>query len=256
MSETVKGKRPYDSRRRRAQAEQTRLDILAAAAELFTERGYPATTLAAVAASAEVVVETIYRAFGNKAGLFREVVRAAVAGGGDRAKVDPERRPAIQAVIEETDPRRKLALYARTQPGIHRRSGPLLRALAVAAATDPALAELATQIEDERRAGLQRFAAHLAERGMLRPGLSIDEAGDTLWMINALTVYDLLVTQRGWTLERYRDWLADTLHRLLIADLSELSSPMTQLSSDKSAEELPGSRRGAGADHEDDLAEQ
>ncbi len=218
MSETVKGKRPYNSRRRRAQAEQTRLDILAAAGELFTERGYPATTLAAVAGSADVVVETIYRAYGNKAGLFQEVVRAAVAGGGERARVEPERRAAIQAVIEEPDPRRKLALYARTQPGIHRRSGPLLRALAAASATDPALADLATQIEDERRTGLQRFAGHLAERGLLRPGLSIDEAGDTLWMINALTVYDLLVGQRGWTPEQYRDWLADSLYRLLVAE--------------------------------------
>jgi len=33
------------------------------------------------------------------------------------------------------DPRRQVDLYAATQPGIHRRSGPLLRALAAAAAS-------------------------------------------------------------------------------------------------------------------------
>src|ERR671918_753114 len=126
MSGDVKRKRRYDSSRRRAQAEQTRLDILAAAQDLFAEHGYAATTLAQVASAANVVVETVYRAYGSKAKLFRAVVAAAVAGGGERARVDPEDRPAIRAVIEEPDPVRKLALYASTQPGIHRRSGPLL----------------------------------------------------------------------------------------------------------------------------------
>jgi TetR/AcrR family transcriptional regulator, regulator of autoinduction and epiphytic fitness len=216
MTEDVKPRRRYDSTRRQAQAAQTRQEILAAAQRLFLERGYAGTTLAAIAKAAGVVVETIYRAYGSKAELFKAVVRAAVAGGADRARVPVEQRPAIAAVIAETDPHRQLQLYAATQPGIHARAGPLLRVLIGAAATDPDLAKLWTQLEDERLNGMGRFAQLLADRGVLRPDLSVEEARDLLWTLNALAVHDLLVLQRGWSPERYRDWLADVLARELL----------------------------------------
>jgi AcrR family transcriptional regulator len=218
MSEDVKPRRRYDSTRRQAQAAQTRRDILDAAHRLFLERGYAGTTLAAIATAAGVVVETIYRAYGSKAELCRAVVRAAVAGGTDRAQVPVEQRPAIAAVIAEPDPHRQLLLYAATQPGIHARAGPLLRVLIGAAATDPQLAELWAQIEQERLQGMGRFARLLADRGVLRPGLPVTEARDLLWTLNSLAVHDLLVLQRGWSPDRYRDWLAAALARELLPD--------------------------------------
>src|SRR6266545_381606 len=218
MSEDVKPHRRYDSRRRQAQAAQTRRDILAAAQQLFLQRGYTGTTLASIAEAAGVVVETIYRAFGSKAALFKALVEAAVAGGAARAERPPDQRPAIQAVIAETNPRRQLELYAATQPGIHARIGPLARVLAEAAAADPELADVSRQLDDQRLAGMGRFAQLLAERGALRPGLSVDEARDLLWTLNSHAVHDLLVTQRGWPPERYRDWLAATLARALLPD--------------------------------------
>lgn len=175
-------------------------------------------TLASIAQAAGVVVETIYRAFGSKAALFKAVVEAAVAGGAARAEVPPDERPAIQAVIAETNPRRQLERYAATQPGIHARMGPLLRVLAEAAAADPALGETARQLEGERLAGMGRFAQLLADRGALRPGIDVDQARDVLWTLNSHAIHELLVVQRGWSPERYRDWLADTLARVLLRD--------------------------------------
>ncbi len=214
----AKPRRRYDSRRRQAQAAQTRHEILGAAHRLFLERGYAGTTLASVAEGAGVVVETIYRAFGGKAGLFKAVVEAAVAGGAARAERSPEQRPAIQAVIAEADPRRQLELYAATQPGIHARIGPLFRVLAEAAAADPELAEVSRQMDEQRLAGMGRFAQLLADRGALRPGLSVDEARDVLWTLNSHAVHDLLVVRRGWPPGRYRDWLSATLARTLLPD--------------------------------------
>src|SRR6266545_2378071 len=198
MAEEVKPqpRRRYDTTRRQAQAAQTRQDIVAAAQRVFLERGYSGATLTAIAQAAGVVVETIYRGFGSKASLFKVVVRAAVAGGAARAAVPPEQRPAIQAVIAETDPRRQLALYAATQPGIHARSGPLLRVLVGAASADPELAEVWHDL----------VAQLLADHGVLRPDLPLEDARDTLWTLNSLAVHDLLVVQRGWSAERYRDW--------------------------------------------------
>ena len=216
MSEHVKPRRRYNATRRQAQAAQTRQDILDAAHQRFLERGYAGTTLAAIAQAAGVVVETIYRAYGSKAELFKAVVRAAVAGGANRVQVPVEQRPAIAAVIAETDPHRQFELYAATQPGIHARAGPLLRVLIGAAATDPELAELWDQLENERLNGLGRFAGLLADRGVLRPGLSVEDARDLLWTLNSLAVHDLLVLQRGWPPARYRDWLAAALARELL----------------------------------------
>jgi AcrR family transcriptional regulator len=216
MSEDVKPRRRYDSTRRQAQAAQTRQDILGAAQRLFLERGYAGTTLAAIAQAAGVVVETIYRAYGSKAELFKAVVQAAVAGGAARAQVPVEQRPAIAAVIAEPDPHRQLKLYAATQPGIHARAGPLMRVLVGAAAADPELAELWTQIEDERRTGQGRLVQLLADRGVLRPELPVEEARDLLWILCSLAVYDLLVLRCGWSPERYRDWLASALARELL----------------------------------------
>jgi AcrR family transcriptional regulator len=216
MSQNVKTVRRYESRRRREQAAQTRRDIVAAADALFRTRGYAGTSMPTIAAEAGVVVETIYRSFGSKARLFKAVVEAAVAGGSTRAETPPEERPAIRAVIEETDPRRQLELYAATQPGIHRRAGPLNRALVGAASTDPELKVLLDQLEAQRLAGLGRMAALLAERGALGSGLAVEEARDIIWTLCSPAVYDLLVVERGWTSKRYRDWLAAALERELL----------------------------------------
>jgi TetR/AcrR family transcriptional regulator, regulator of autoinduction and epiphytic fitness len=170
----------------------------------------------AIASEAGVVVETIYRAFGSKAGLFKAVIEAAVAGGSTRAETAPEDRPAILAVRNEPDPHRQLELYAATQPGIHRRAGPLSRALVEGAANDPELREVLEGFEALRLNGLGRFAALLAERGALRPGVSVEEARDIMWTLCSPAVHDLLVIDRGWPSERYRDWLADALKCALL----------------------------------------
>ena len=169
-----------------------------------------------IAREADVAVETIYRGFGSKAGLFKAVVDAAVAGGSTRADVPVERRPAIQALIDEPDPHRQVELYAATQPGIHRRSGPLLLALAGAAASDPELDALWREIEASRRFGQSRFVEMLAARGRLRPGLSVDDGADGLWVLTSNTVYDMLVHTRGWSVKRYEQWLAERLIDLFL----------------------------------------
>lgn len=216
MNEVVKASRRYESRRRQEQAAQTRTDILAAAGKLFRDRGYAATSMPLIATESGVVVETVYRAFGSKAGLFRAVMEAVLAGGATRADIPVEERPAIRAVIEEQDPRRQIELYVATQPGIHRRSGPLLRALLGAVATDPELKALWDEMEAWRLEGQGRFVGMLAERGRLREGLSFDEARDALWTLCSLAVHDLLVVARGWTSERYQAWLTAALIRELL----------------------------------------
>jgi len=215
MTQEVKPRRPYESPRRKEQAEQTRRQVLTAAGRLFRERGY-AVAMPEIAVEAGVVVETVYRIFGSKAGLFRAVIEALLAGGPTRAEVPVEERPAIRAIIDERDPRRQVARYAATQPGIHRRAGPLLRALRDAKASEPELSRLWDELETWRFDGQSRFVAQLAQRGELRADRSVQEARDIVWTLCSLAVYDLLVRDRGWTAETYEAWLAAALAHELV----------------------------------------
>ena len=147
--------RTYDSRLRRARAAQTRARIVEAAGRLFVERGYSGATIPAIAAEAGVAVETVYRSSEGKAGLLADAVRAAVAGGVERAEVPVTARPAISRIIDEPDPVRQLQLYAATQPGIWSRVGPLLRVLDAACDSDPSLGELRERLAAERQHGLR-----------------------------------------------------------------------------------------------------
>lgn len=216
MADPVKTRRKYDSRRRREQAERTRRDIIDAAHGLFVDRGYVGTTMTAIAEAAGVAVETIYRGFGSKAALFEAVVESAVAGGAQRAQRPAEERPAIRAVIEETDPRRQIERYVATQPGIHSRMGPLVVALRAAADAEDSLSDMWERLEGQRLEGMGRFAQLLSDRGALRPSLSTQEARDLLWTLSSHAVYEKLVEQRGWTPERYERWLTDVLTTTLL----------------------------------------
>lgn len=219
MVESASPKRRYDASGRRRDAVQTRTRVIEAAARVFLAYGYAGATIPRIAADAGVAVETVYRCAAGKAGLLEAAVQAALAGGVVRAEVPVEARPAIRAVIEEPDSRRQLAGYAASQPGVWSRVGPLLRVLDAAATSDDALQALRDQHAQTRLNGLRRFAALLAERGALRPGVTVDRAADIIWTVCAQANYDSLVTARGWTHEAYRDWLTETLaaHLLPVA---------------------------------------
>jgi AcrR family transcriptional regulator len=219
MSDEVKASRRYNTTRRRVQAAQTRSDIIRAARELFLEHGFTATTLATVAAAAGVAVETIYRTFDGKAGLFRDVVEDVVFAGDGVKPGDPPGTPLrrqFEAIVAEHDPRRQLELYADLQPEIQARIGPLMRILTEASVADPAMRQTAEHLETQRLDGTERLAKLLAERGALRAGLTVDDARDILWATTSHSMYDLLVQNRRWAPDRYRDWLADSLARLLL----------------------------------------
>jgi AcrR family transcriptional regulator len=216
-------RRRYDSTRRRQQADQTRREIVTAAGRLFRDRGY-SVPMTAIAVEAGVVVETVYRTFGSKSALFRAVVEALLAGGAARAETPVEERRAIRAVIDEPDPRRQIALWVATQPGIHRRAGPVLRALHAGASSDVELKRLWDEMEAWRFEGQSRLVARLAAEGALRGDRSTEIASDIVFALTSLAVHDLLVLERGWTYEQYEEWLARALVRELLGD----SEPTTE----------------------------
>ena len=83
MPPNAEGKgRRYDATRRRKQAARNRERVLDVAEEILLERGYAETTVSAIARAAEVSPELIYKTFGGKAGLVREIQRRGLQGAG------------------------------------------------------------------------------------------------------------------------------------------------------------------------------
>ena len=208
MPRTVKSKRRYDSPRRRAQAEATRRDILAAAQRLLERQGYTATTMAEIATEADVALKTDYLAFETKSGLLRTLWNLLLRG-------DEENRPVAErdwylAVLDEPDPERQLRLNARNSATGKRRISAIFEVIRNAATVDPEIAALWQRIQTEYHTNQRAIVERLAERGHLRPDLEIDRATDILWTINHPNTWQLLVVERGWTPEQYEQWTGDT----------------------------------------------
>lgn len=206
-------KRTYDNQARVAHSHETRRRILAAARELLTARGYRATTVADIARSAEVHVDTIYALVGRKPVILRELIELAISGT-DRP-LAPEEREYVQRMQAEPNAERKLAIYAAAMRAIQTRLAPLLLALRDASATEPDARAVWQEISDRRAANMRRLVAGLGHDA-LRSGLSIDEAADTVWATASSELFILLTGERGWTLEHYETWLGDTWIRLLL----------------------------------------
>ena len=78
------------------------------------------------------------------------------------------------------------------------------------------MAAALTQLKADRLDGMAEFAALLAARGALRPGVSKAQAADVLWTLNSPEVYELLVLDRRWNRRRYAQWIADQLATALL----------------------------------------
>jgi len=210
----VKEPRPYDSMLRKEQARQTRARILDAAQNLFAEHGYANTTVAATAAAAGVAVDTVYATFGNKAGVLHALFDVRV--GGDDAPLEVTEREGPQAVRREPSQKRQIAGFAHGVAEILERSRPVDDVMRGAAAVDADIAALRARMQEGRYANLRQFAGWLAANGPLRGGLTADDAAAVVWAVASPEVHGLLRVGRGWSAERYRDWLAMTLTRTLL----------------------------------------
>jgi AcrR family transcriptional regulator len=206
-------KRRYDATGRRQAAAHTRTAILDAARELFTERGYAATPMTAIADRAGVALDTVYAAAGRKPDLARLLIETAITGN-DQA-VPAEQRDYVRAIQAAPDAETKIGVYAAAITAIAPRLE-LVLGIIQQAPGEPELAQLWHQIAERRAANMRLFIANLASVHPLR--LDADEAADIVWATNAPEFYQLLVGQRGWTPQRYEHFLAGTWRRLLLAD--------------------------------------
>ncbi|HEY3464103.1 MAG TPA: helix-turn-helix domain-containing protein [Amycolatopsis sp.] len=198
-------KRRYDTSRRAEQARENRRRILTAASGLFREKGYAGTAMPEVAKTAGVSVQTVYKAFANKATLLKAVFDVTVAG--DDEDVPIADRDFIAAIQAEPSAARKIEMYfahlAEVGPAVF----PVQLLARDAAAADPAAAEVWAQMRAETLTAMTYFSADLLATGEVRAGLSAEDVRDVLWTYHGPEQYELLCQERGWSPQRYGEFL-------------------------------------------------
>lgn len=213
MDEDVKLRRRYESPRRREQAAATRQAILDAAERLFGERGYVGTSVAEVAEEARVALKTVYAVFGTKGEVLRALWNLRMRG--DEEPVSMAERTWYRAVVEEPDPRRRLALVAHNVRVVRERTAHVTEIVRQAAPADEQIAELWERFQREfYELGVRGIVETLARDRVL--ATDVTTASDIGWTLTHPDLYQLLVRQRGWSPEAYERWLAETLAAQLI----------------------------------------
>jgi AcrR family transcriptional regulator len=215
MADPVKAKRRYDSPRRREQAAATRREILEAAQRLFEQRGYAATTMAAIAAEAGVALKTVYVAFETKSGVLRALWHLLLRGDQDDVPVGERRW--YREILDEPDPERRLRLSARNSRVVKERAGALMEVIRSAAPSDPDTNALWSRIQTDFYENQWLIVEAVHSRKALRPGLDVTRAADILWTLNHPDVWQLLVGTRGWTPDEWEQWFGDAACSQLLA---------------------------------------
>jgi AcrR family transcriptional regulator len=214
-------KRRYTSTRRDEQARETRLRIVRAARELFATNGYGRTTLAEIAQEAAVSVETVYAAFGNKATLLRQTWYVGFRG--DEEDIPLFDRAEMQGILDEPDLETRIRRHAAFVTATNRRIGPLMAALEGAAASEPAAAEMLMEFSARRLDVTTKYANAAAATGRL--AVSQAECRDVLFATMDGTLWRRLVVDRGWSDERYADWLGSAWIALLVTPTEAARRP-------------------------------
>jgi AcrR family transcriptional regulator len=172
---------------------------------VFAARGYSAATIADVARAAGVAIPTVYKLYGNKRTLM-----SAIADSWER-----EFAPDRDAEEVPGDPAAALVFWA----GFVRRQWETGLDIALiyagAVASEPEIRKELQPRLDARERMIRTVSERLEP--VLNDGVTV---GDAHAIISALTlpeVYRDLVRDRGWTPERFQEWLARTLVVQLIA---------------------------------------
>lgn len=194
--------------RRAVQAADTRALIVSVAGGLFAEQGYVPTTIESIASASGVALQTVYNSVGNKAALLSAVLDAAASGPDSPATVlETMRRRTAEAVDFDA----LIAVLADWFVEVHRRTGPVMRVIAQAAAVDPAAEKLQTGRALQRLERYGEAAAAVRSRGGLQSGMSDADAAAAIWSLGHSQAYRTLVGGAGWSVKAYRAWLVRSL---------------------------------------------
>src|SRR5579859_403041 len=193
---------------RRRQARETRRHIVRAARRLFVRLGYVGTTIEAIAAEAGVAVATVYKAFGTKAAIARELndlidEEAGVAAYTARAAL-------------ATQPAELIAAAVALNLSLHEHCGDIIAATRAGAAVDATLAHVYAEGTRRHDDGIRSVIDRLQATEALRPELEPAQAVGLLSSLCSAEAFAELTRRHGWTLNNCETWTVEALCWLLL----------------------------------------
>lgn len=205
--------RPYTSRLRAEQAAATRERVVAAAAEMFAERGYAGTSMPEIARRAGVSTETV-QSHGPKSALLRAAIDASAFGAGRDADARDTELGAL--MLSAASGPEAAAVAATVLAQVNRATHGLWLAYSEAARTDDEIAAefraLATGIRMQNVALMQVWT----QRGYAREDLGFDVLVDRSVLIGSVELYDRAVRVDGMDHDAYRGMLEGMLAELIV----------------------------------------
>lgn len=205
--------RAYRSELRARQALETRERIVSASARLFATQGYQATTIAAIAREAGVSAETV-KTTASKAELLIAAFEVTFSGSeGAETLADTE---VANGLLDLPDDVFLDTVLTQITTANARGHG-LWTVLLGAALSDPVVDEALRRILEHRNADYRGLVSELRRRDLASPDIDDSAVADALSFLLSPESYQQLVTQSGWTSERYAEWLRRAVHAEIAA---------------------------------------
>ena len=193
---------------RQQQAAQTRRQIVRTARQLFVASGYAGTTVEAIAAEAGVAVATVYKAFGTKAAIAREL--------NDLMDEEADTAAFTRRIAAQTSPAELIRLTVALTGSLHQRCGDIIATVRSAAAVDATLASVYAEGTRRHDDGVRWVISKLEAAGALAPGLTTIQAVGLLSTLCSVEAFDDLTTRHGWTASQCETWTTSALCQLLL----------------------------------------
>jgi AcrR family transcriptional regulator len=199
--------RKYEQRLRAEAAEETRRRILDALYHRLREAPAEPVSVDRVARMAGVARSTVYLIFGSRAGLFLALSGDLLERGGLermlREATHPNAREGLRRGIRAT-----ARMFAAERD--------VIRTLTSMAQLDAdAVGGAVQRMEAGRATGARFRAERLAGQDALRPGVTVEQAADLLWVLTSFDAFDLLYTGRGMSADQAAELLAEAAERSL-----------------------------------------
>lgn len=189
------------------QARATRGKIVKAATRLFLTDGFVTTTMAAIAKEAGVAVQTLYLSFGNKTAILQASFDQALRG--DIEEVDLTEQAWFNQVLSDPSGPAALRLFCERSAEVMGRAAPLFDVMRSASA-DPEVGDILARNKKLRYDGFRLIVEAIASREGFAPDLSVDDAHAILYTVLSEDGLLLMVTEHGWSPDRWVAWVTDT----------------------------------------------